>query len=87
MSHLHYAWATLTGKVFVEDWELQDRLEEKFPNQFKIEDEEKVFTFTPEQESEAFHELAEEKVVDMVNEENFKFYEAKIDHQETVYHS
>ncbi len=60
-------WAEITGRIFVLDWELEDRLREKYPayaERCKDEKERARDICTPDEEKETFAELAREKLSD-----------------------
>lgn len=82
----HYAWVEITGKVFVSQSELEERLREKYPEyKAKVDaDEESLLSAsdvcTYQEQTETFQELAQEKIHAMFpTDEPIKFNEAIID--------
>ena len=63
----HHAWVEITGKVFVEAQEIENRLKEKYPDLLTREDiEEDDIAYldrcSVDQEKECFEEIAKEKI-------------------------
>lgn len=70
----HTAHVTITGKVFVSEEDLLDRISEKYPDLID------PTLCTPEQEREAFEELAQEKISAMFpTDDPMKHNETTID--------
>ncbi len=84
-----YAWATITGKVFVSEDELQEKIKELHPDSFGYDDEQDLIdNSTLEQQKEAFEIVAREKLagqVDFSIDEPMKVNEVEIDLE--TYHS
>lgn len=60
----HYAWATLTGKVFVSQDELYEKLSELHPDRCKWDSENAdwIDDTSAAEEREAFEQVAREKI-------------------------
>ncbi len=71
----HYAWATITGKVYVSDWELNEKLADKYPDA-----ESPLEVCTSEEQQEAFKEIASEKLMMLCEtDEPFKLVDTSVD--------
>jgi len=76
------AWVTITGKVFVDEDEMMEVLQEKYPDLcvWNEEEAEWVNDCTAEQERETFEEIARRKLSEhFPTDEPLKFNEAIID--------
>lgn len=80
---MNYAssWVTITGKVFVDEMDMNERIEEKFPDCVRVDDDgEREYMVTPEQEQEVFEELAREKISKLMpTDDPVKLAEVSID--------
>jgi hypothetical protein len=84
--HCRSAWVTLTGKVFVDNDEMEDWLKEKYPDlltQKEIEEDDIGYLdkCSVEQEREAFEDIAYNKIEEKygMNDEPMKLDETCID--------
>ena len=79
----HSAWVTITGKVFVDEWEMEDLAEKRYSEYiYKAkEEDESILTFlTEERKMKLFDEIASEKIRDLFpTDDPFKLVEPEID--------
>ncbi len=61
MSQFASAWATISGKVFIEEWELKYAIVKRFPERIQL-DIEKDVECTPDEMRMVFEELVKEKL-------------------------
>lgn len=81
-NHYYSAWVEISGKVFVSDDELMQRLSEKFPDKCKWDSEEAVWIddTSAQEMADTFEEVAQEKISEVFpTDEPIKFNEAIID--------
>lgn len=86
MPNYSHAWATVMGKVFVEKYEIEQKLQEKFPQYKKqVRDDEEGNTCacdlaTYDEVRDTFEEIAREKLWDLFpTDEPMKVNEIVID--------
>ncbi len=75
------AWITISGKVFVDRYEILDKLNELYPDIEVVSDDmDALDVCTVAQEEEAFYAAAQEKISrHFLNDEPIKHYETEID--------
>lgn len=79
MSKYRYAWATMTGKVFVSDDEILEKLKENLGDRPETE-EDGIDAYTYDEAKEAFEVLAKEKLDALCpTDEPMKLNEVTID--------
>lgn len=80
MSRNYSAWATISGRVFVEEQELIDALCEKFPDRVMSGDAEPLDMFLTSEQREVFQEVAKKKISDLFpTDEPMKMNEVILD--------
>jgi hypothetical protein len=81
----YYAWATLTGKVFVDPDDLMEKLAEMFPDKcyWNHDEAEWIDDTSEEEKQQAFHELATTRLHDLfLTDDPMKLYDMQVDRYE-----